>query len=159
MVSVSKPPLSLRSIILCYRYLYLRLSFLSCFQLYTSPCHCARLTEMKTLIVKLPVSRYILRKMDELSSNPAFKPAVTRQDLQSHFRPGEKPTRRHHPHEVPINVPRPREAFGTSKTLPGYYQLPLTSVWSEDDWDNSMSQGVAESIQNVYEELAVVAAM
>jgi hypothetical protein len=52
----------------------------------------------------------------------------------------------------------PGKGFGTVKPVPDYYHLPLTSVWSEDDWSNSMSQGIAESIRNVYEELGLVAA-
>jgi hypothetical protein len=57
-----------------------------------------------------------------------------------------------------VSNPSPGKAFGTVKPVSSYYHLPLTSAWSEEDWSNSMSQGVAESLRNVYEELCLIAA-
>jgi hypothetical protein len=57
--------------------------------------------------------------------------------------------------KTPTGRSNPNPSHTSSTFDPGWYQLPLVSVWSEDDWKNGMSDGISASLQRVYEDLGL----
>jgi hypothetical protein len=118
-------------------------------------------TAIRPRTIKTPISRTNTGKGPDAVSNPTptsplAEPAVT----QARSRPRFMATPNTHipPSEIPMSRPTPSPGHDRATILPdpGWYELPLTSVWSEDDWKTTMSDGVAASLRDVYEGLGLV---